>query len=306
MSTILYYITYGFLWLISLLPLRVLYVFSDMLYFLVRRYYRREVVREQLKGSFPEKTEAEIEEIEKKFYHAFCDFFAEDIKAFSISKKEMMRRVTFGEKGLAVVQKQFDEGKDYVFVYLGHYCNWEWLASFAYWTPSALCCQLYTPLENELFDRIFLKVRQRYGGECIDKNLALRRLLQLRKEGKKVFAAFITDQLPQWKGMHHFMPFLNRETAVFVGGEQMAKKFNASVVCARIKRPKRGHYSVEYELITDNPKEVPDYEITDTFMRALEEDIVRVPHMWLWTHKRWKRSKEEWLERQRRAEESSK
>lgn len=299
MSRLLYYILYGVLWSISLLPLRVLYFIFDLIYPFLRHFYRRRVVEDNLRNSFPEKSDEERKIIADKFYHTLCDYFAEDIKAFSISKKEMMRRVTFSDKSVEVIRTEFEKGKDFVFAYLGHYCNWEWMASFAYWMPFAHCAQLYSPLQNKAFDDIMLKVRQQYGGECIPMATSPRRLLQLRSEGKKVFVAFIADQLPQWKGIHHFTPFLHRETAVFTGAEQMSKKFNASCIYSHLYRPKRGYYHVELELLTDKPKDMPDYEITDFFMHALEKDIIRVPHLWLWTHKRWRRTKEQWIERQK-------
>ena len=300
MQTFLSHLVYGLFWLISLLPLRVLYWIFDIVYIFVKRFYRKRVVHDNLVKSFPDKTADEIAKIERDFYHVFCDYFAEDIKSFSMSKKEMMRRVVFSEESVRVIREQFENGKDYVFAYLGHYCNWEWMASFAYWMPFAHCAQLYSPLQNKVFDQVFLKLRQQYGGECIPMAISPRRLIQLRNEGKKLFVAFIADQLPQWKGIHHYTPFLQRDTAVFTGAEQMAKKFNASVIYSHLYRPKRGHYYIELELMTAEPKAQPDYDITDTFMRMLEQDIVRTPHLWLWTHKRWRRTKEEWLERQKK------
>ncbi|MCQ2227584.1 MAG: lysophospholipid acyltransferase family protein [Bacteroidales bacterium] len=299
----MYRVVYGLLWLISLLPLWVLYLLSDLMYVFAHRFYRRDVVRTNLKNSFPDKTDEEIAEIEKKFYRVFCDYFAEDIKSFSISKKEMMRRVKFDEEGINWIKSQYDGGKDFVFVTMGHYCNWEWMASFTYWMPFAYGTQLYSPLQNQTMDQVFLKLRQRYGGECISKEIAARRILKLRAEGKKVLVAFIADQLPQWKGIHHFVEFLHQDTAVFTGAEQLGKKLNASMVYASFTRNRRGYYQAKFIPLTDAPKSLPDYEITDKFMSLLEKDIVTTPHLWLWSHKRWRRTREQWLERQREMEQ---
>jgi KDO2-lipid IV(A) lauroyltransferase len=125
-----------------------------------------------------------------------------------------------------------------------------------------------------------------------------RRLYQLKKEGKKVFCGFIADQQPKWEAIHHFTPFLNHETAVFIGGEHIAKRLDAVLAYGRMSRVRRGYYHLDIIPISTDSKSVPDYEATDQYMRLLEEDIKKNPHHWLWTHKRWSRTKEEWERRQ--------
>lgn len=293
-----YHFFYGLFWLISLLPLKVLYLLSDMAYPIVRRRYRRKIVRDNLAKSFPEKSDKEREKIANDFYRLLCDYIAEDIKLFSISKKSMMKRMTFS--GLEHIKEGFDGGKDYMFAYLGHFGNWEWIASLQYWMPYAHCSQIYHPLYNKVSDRIFLKLRQQYGGECIPMKKTLRRILEIRKNGENVVVGFISDQLPKWNSIHHFSPFLNRETAVFTGTEQLAKKLGAMVYYARVTRPSRGHYHCEFIPMTHEPKEYADFDLTDLYMKMLEEDIRTTPHLWLWTHKRWRRTKEQWIERQQK------
>ncbi len=295
----MYRIVFSLCWLISLLPLRVLYVFSDFMYLLVRFVvrYRRKVVRKNLRESFPEKTEKELREIERKFYHAFCDYFVEDIKCFSMSKEQMMKRMTFGN--VEWLKEGFEKG-DYqiVLLFLGHFGNWEWIASIQYLFPEINVSQVYHKLYNDVSERLFLYLRERYGGECITMQNTFRRLYQLKKEGKKVFCGFIADQQPKWEAIHHFTPFLNHETAVFIGGEHIAKRLDAVLAYGRMSRVRRGYYHLDIIPISTDSKSVPDYEATDQYMRLLEEDIKKNPHLWLWTHKRWSRTKEEWERRQ--------
>ena len=292
-----YHFFYGLFWLISLLPLRMLYILSDLVYPIVKRTYRRKVVDDNLVKSFPEKTEEERDKIANNFYHQLCDYFAEDIKLFSMSKKEMMKRMTFS--GLEHIKDGFDNGKDYMFAYLGHFGNWEWIASLQYWMPYAHCSQIYHPLYNKVSDRIFLKLREQYGGECIPMKKTLRRILEIKRNGENVVVGFISDQQPKWESIHHFTPFLNRETAVFTGTEVLAKKLGAMVYYAHVTRPRRGYYHCEFVPMTHTPAERPDFDLTDQYMKMLEKDICTTPHMWLWTHKRWRRTKEEWLKRQK-------
>lgn len=288
---------YGLFWLISLLPLRMLYILSDLVYPIVKRMYRRKVVDDNLAKSFPDKSKEERDKIANDFYHQLCDYFAEDIKLFSISQKEMTRRMTFS--GLEHIKEGFDNGKDYMFAYLGHFGNWEWIASLQYWMPYAHCSQIYHPLYNKVSDRIFLKLREQYGGECIPMKKTLRRILEIKKNGENVVVGFISDQQPKWESIHHFTPFLNRETAVFTGTEVLAKKLGAMVYYAHVTRPRRGYYHCEFIPMTHTPAELPDFDLTDQYMKMLEEDIRTTPHMWLWTHKRWRRTKEEWIKRQK-------
>lgn len=298
---IVYFFTFCFWYLLSLLPLGILYLFSNLLYYplyyCIR--YRRHIVRKNLIGSFPEKDLKEIIGIEKKFYQFFCDYVVETIKLFTISKKQLMNRMTF--EGIDVITSEMEKNdKDLCFVYLGHYGNWEWIASLAYWTPDDfLCAQIYHPLRNKAFDKLFLNLRNQFGGECIPMKVTLRRILELKKARQKTIIGFISDQLPKWSSIHHFTPFLHRETATFTGTEQMGKKFGAIIYYAEVTRPKRGYYHCTFKKLVENPSALPDFEITDNYASRLEEMIQKTPYLWLWSHDRWKRTKEEYERRQR-------
>ena len=264
---IVYFLTFCFWYLLSLLPLRVLYFLSNLfyypLYYCIR--YRRSIVRKNLTGSFPEKEIKEIVRIEKEFYQFFCDYIVETIKLLTLSRKQLMRRMTF--EGIdTIIQDLEKQDKDLCFVYLGHYGNWEWIASIAYWTPqSILCAQIYHPLRNKAFDQLFLNLRNQFGGKCIPMKVTLRRIIELKKARQKTIIGFISDQLPKWSSIHHFTPFLHRETAVFTGTEQMGKKFGALIYYAEVTRPKRGTYHCTFKKLVENPTAMQDFEITDKY-----------------------------------------
>lgn len=297
---IVYYIVFAFWYVLSLLPLGVLYFISDLLffplYYVIR--YRRKVVRSNLAASFPEKDKKEIIRIEKKFYAWFCDYVMETIKQFTMSKEQMTRRMTFsGVEDITSAMEK--EGKNFCFVYLGHYCNWEWIASLPYWCPEDVKCgQIYHPLRNKDFDRLFLDLRSQFGGICIPMKETLRKIIEMRRDKQKAIIGFISDQAPKWNSIHHWCDFFHRETPVFIGTEKIGKQVDALIYYADVSRPKRGHYHCAFKPLTHQAKDIPDFGLTDQFTHLLEKMISDVPYYWLWTHKRWKRTKEEWIRRQ--------
>ena len=290
---ILYYLTYAVLWLFSLLPMWVHYLISDGIYVIVYHLvgYRKKLVRKNLSDSFPEKSEAEIIRIEKDFYRWFCDYFVETIKLLTISRQELRRRMVF--KGAELVNKLTENGQSCA-VYLGHYCNWEWITSLPLWvTPKAQCGQFYHVLENSEFDKLFLKLRQRMGAVCIPMAETLRKLAEYRQQRQPVVIGYISDQVPFWNNIHHWCPFLNHDTPVLTGTERLARSAGHAVFYIDVERPKRGYYVAEFKLIARDPKQTEDYQLTDAYFTLLEASIRRAPQFWLWTHNRWKRTHEE-------------
>lgn len=275
--------------LISRLPLGVLYVLADLcfplLYHVAR--YRRKVVTENLNNAFPELTPRERRKIRRRFYRWFCDYVVETLKLLSISRQEMMRRMVI--EGVDEMERSL-ETKPFVFIFLGHYCNWEWVSSIPLWyqKEDSHGAQLYRPLKNKAFDRLFLEMRSRFGSENISKYEALRHILQLRRDGKKTCIGFISDQTPGWNSIHDWVDFLHQDTPVFTGTERIAKKVDAAIFFADIRRVRRGYYHLVLRRMTDEPKDFPDYALTEQYMRELEQIIRRQPHLWLWSHRRWK------------------
>lgn len=297
---IVYHLVFAFWYVCSLLPFRVLYALSDALfyplYYVVR--YRRRVVRRNLVESFSEKTEEEIVHIEKQFYSFFCDYIVETLKQLSLSEKEMRRRMTFSGTD-DLIRDMEREDKHYTFIYLGHYCNWEWIASMPYWFPKdTVCGQIYHPLYNKAFDRLFLEMRSRYGAQCIPMKETLRKILEMRRRSNHVVVGFISDQAPKWNSIHHFTPFLHHDTPVFIGTEKLGRKLDAVIYFADVTRPRRGYYHCHLYRMVDDVEAVPEYQVTDVYMQHLEQMIRRAPQYWLWSHNRWKRTRAEWEQRQ--------
>jgi len=212
-----------------------------------------------------------------------------------MSREEMMRRMVFIDCNEALAT--FNPDQNILFLMLGHFGNWEWIASFQYWTPGVQCSQVYHRLDNDMFDKLFLDLREQYGGECIPMRKTVRRLLQLNAGDKPVVCGMIADQQPRWDAIHHFSTFLGHDSAVFIGTEEIAKKLNSLVYYGSVSRVKRGYYECKIIPICLHPNDMPDYQITDRYMELLEQDIRQRPELWLWTHKRWTRTKEEWEER---------
>lgn len=286
---------YCLFYAISLLPFRLLYVLADiecfMLYHVIR--YRRGVVRRNLVTSFPDKSEQEIVQIEKRFYHWFCDYFFEAVKLLSISDAELCRRFTIINS--EEVEQCFKEGQD-VAAILGHYCNWEWLSCVGMNLPLERETGLiYHPLRNKAFDYLFRKLRlHEKHSRVIPKQDILRYVLSRKKEGIRNICGYISDQGPKWKNIHLWLPFLNHEhTPVFTGGERIMRKMNNAVFYVEMSRPKRGYYTATYKLITRTPNALEPDGITRRFFQMLEQTIRREPVYYLWSHNRWKRTKEE-------------
>lgn len=286
---------YCLFYAISLLPFRLLYVLADiecfMLYHVIR--YRRGVVRRNLVTSFPDKSEQEIVQIEKRFYHWFCDYFFEAVKLLSISDAELRRRFTIINS--EEVEQCFKEGQD-VAAILGHYCNWEWLSCVGMNLPLERETGLiYHPLRNKAFDYLFRKLRSHEKhSRVIPKQDILRYVLSRKKEGIRNICGYISDQGPKWKNIHLWLPFLNHEhTPVFTGGERIMRKMNNAVFYVEMSRPKRGYYTATYKLITRTPNALEPDGITRRFFQMLEQTIRREPAYYLWSHNRWKRTKEE-------------
>ncbi|MBR4296868.1 MAG: lysophospholipid acyltransferase family protein [Bacteroidaceae bacterium] len=278
--------------LLSRLPFGVLYGISDLI-FLVLYYvvkYRRRVVRMNLTNSFPEKSEKELQQIERSFYHFLCDYGVESLKLLTIKPEEMKRHMQF--ENCEALERALDS-HDFAFVYLGHFGNWEWVSSLPLWmNPRTTLGELYRPLKSKTMDELFIEMREHHGAKCISKYDALREIMRLKAEGKKSVIGFVADQTPRPENTHLWMDFLNQDTPIFTGTERIAKKVNAAVFFLDIKRISRGHYCGTFKPITDDPKSYPDFQISEICTRELESMIRRQPAYWLWSHKRWKHKRQ--------------
>ena len=278
----------------SKLPFSVLYRLSDIAYFLIFYVfkYRRKVVTNNIANSFPKLSEPERLKIVKKFFRHFCDLAVEAMKAFTISKEELNGR--FKHRNPEIFQKYFDTNR-HVTLVGGHYGNWELLAvSIAMHMPHRPV-GLFTPLMNKFMNGKVIESRSKYG-------LWLRKYSEVKgmmtdRNHERLAVIFGADQCPRYDQRPYWMSFLNQETPVQFGTEKFARDNNTPVVYGVINKLKRGHYEIEYKLISENPKELPIGQITEIHTKLLEKNINAEPAFWLWSHKRWKRSKAEFERR---------
>ncbi len=305
MTAILYYFVIAFWLFFSILPMRVLYLFSDLaffpMYYLVR--YRRKVVRKNLVNAFPEKSLDEIVRLEKRFYHSLCDYFVETMKFYGMSEKKVRKHISF--TGIEAVENVLSKGSSVV-VYMAHTFNWEYATSMPLFLKNnnTIIGQIYHPLENKYFDEFFLKLRGQYNSESISMASTLRRIIEIGKQGKQFVIGFIADQVPTWNSIHHWLTFFNQETPVFTGTEKIARRTNSAVFFLQFKRLKRGEYTAHFIPMAENAAELPELELTNMYYRILEDSIREAPELWLWTHNRWKRTRKKQKEREKRRAEA--
>lgn len=279
---------YGFVIPISLLPFPILYALSDLLAFLMYYVvgYRKKVVMENLKNSFPEKSNDELTRIARKYYRHLCDITLESLKIFTISESEARKRVTYYD--VEVTKKYFDQGKSLI-VAMAHYNNWEMVAVTVDQAIPQKAYAIYKPLTNEYFDKKMLASREKYGLKMIH----LKRVKRDFENMKKDLTAthFLIDQAPSYHSNPHWMNFLNQETGVLTGTERYAKDYNFPVVFLDVQKPRRGYYTCRFVDVFSDPQSAKDGEITEKVTQMLEAHIIEKPEFWLWSHKRWKRKK---------------
>ena len=288
---IYYALGYAGFYLLSLMPFRLLYIISDLIFHILYHSikYRRNIVRKNLKECFPEKSEEELQSIERGFYHWFCDYIVETLKMFTLSKSSAKKHITF--EGMEHVYEALDEGHN-VALYIAHYCTWEWITAISLHLPEGvLVGQVYHILENKVMDRLVYRLRTRMGTQNITKHEILRTTVKTMRDGRQLVIGFISDSAPEIFNVHHWLPFLNHETAVITGSETLAKRCNYACVYLKMTRKKRGYYNVKVIPMVKESSTMPDFEITDMYFKLLEETIREAPQYWLWTHNRWKRSR---------------
>ena len=294
----IYKFIYPIFYLLSLLPFWILYILAGFAYLIVYKLigYRTRVVRNNLRTSFPEKSQEELKKIEKQFYHWLCDYFFETLKLLSISKKELDKRFVITNP--EVITDSFKEGQN-VAAILGHYCNWEWLTRVGkdFNNEKRKVGIIYHPLYNKVFDKLLIDIRTSESSITVPKKDILRQLLTFKKEGIMSILGYVSAQSPKWENIHLWLPFLNHDTPVFTGGERIMRKMNDAIFYVEMGRPKRGYYTCTYHLITKEPNSLPEHEITRIFFQMLEKTVQNAPQYYLWSHNRWKRTHEEYNRR---------
>lgn len=277
-------------WILTLLPLRALYLLSDFFFIIILfTGYRKKVVISNLKNSFPEKTKNELNKLAHKFYRHLCDNFIESLYALNMSENENRKR--FRYKNPEVLTGLLDKNKSVILAF-GHYGNWDWLNGLPLFVRHQVCA-LYHPLKNRYFNELFNKIRGKFGVKLIPMKTAYKEMLTSSKNNIPTIAYFLTDQRPVWSSIHYWTTFLNQETPVLTGSEVISKKLNQVVVFLDIQKIKRGYYEAEFEVICEYPLETKEFEITESHTRKLESIIIKKPEYWLWSHKRWRLKRED-------------
>ncbi len=284
MGAVLYYLSLPFIYGIALLPFPALYLLSDAMQLVLFGVfgYRLEVVRMNLRNSFPQKSQAELKAIEKEFRRWFCDLVIETIKTLTITPRQVNRRVSV--EGTEVLRRYFDAGQSVIIV-MGHWGNWE--LGGARFSQLGLhhLNVIYHPLGNKHFDKLVQRMRSRLGNGLYPMQDTVR--MMLRDSRKLTATAFIADQTPSPEHAY-WTRFLHQATPVFRGTEKIARKLGHPVIYTGIDRPRRGRYIMRFELLEARPKMTPEGWISEQYTRRLEQDIREHPGIWLWTHRRWK------------------
>jgi KDO2-lipid IV(A) lauroyltransferase len=279
------YIGIFFLYLLSLFPLPLLYVFASGLYGLLYYVigYRRKVVRKNLVNSFPQKSMEEIIAIEKTFYKYLANLIFEIIKMMSISRSELLKRVKF--KNLDLIESYFSKGES-VLACTGHYGNWELCMLALGANISATAYVIYKPLTSPEFENWFHQIRTRYGNIFVAMRQTLRMVVSTKDQS--TMFCFASDQTPVREEAQYSLEFLNQPTAVLLGLEKIALQTNRPIFYFDVINVKRGYYEVECVPLCLNPKATEGHEITELLFQFLAKTINKEPAYWLWSHRRWK------------------
>jgi len=286
MQFLAYIIFYPILWLISILPFRLLYALSDVL-FALNYYiigYRKKTVKHNLKLVFPEKSEQEINRIAKKFYHHLCDMILESIKSLTISEETIRKRFAF--TNVEELNKFAHNGKS-IALMCGHYANFEWSLVISRFVDFK-CYAIYKRLANKYFDRLVKRIRARYNTQLITTKESIPVLFEAKKNGEVTMNGFAADQSPKIYKAFHWNDFMGIKVPVHTGAEMLAKKLDMAVVFMDVQKVKRGYYKTTFTTLAENARDYENYEITDAFLKLVEQQIYDAPEYYLWTHKRWK------------------
>jgi KDO2-lipid IV(A) lauroyltransferase len=286
MQLLLFIIIYPFLWFISILPFRLLYLLSDITYIFVYNIigYRKKTVRENLAIALPHLSKKERLIIEKKFFHHMCDLFLEMIKTMTISEKEINKRFQFSN---LEVYQELEKKQKSIALMCAHYASYEWAISM----NSHIEFKgygIYKKIKNNYFDKLVRDIRSKFKAYLITTKETIPIIANNYRNKTLSIYGFASDQSPKISSVFHWNSFMGIEVPVHTGAEMLAKKYDMNIIFLKTKKVKRGYYEASFEILSENVKEVPNYEITDKFLKLVEKQISEAPEYYLWTHKRWK------------------
>lgn len=282
MNNLLFHIVYS----ASKLPLGALYIISDVIFF-INYYiigYRKKIVYENLKNSFPDKSEKELRQIQKKFFRNFTDYIVETVKAMAISEEELGKRVKH------INQELFHQAKaerKNVIILAGHVFDWEWINAFAKIIPQENCHPVYRKVNNDFWEEKVKLIRNRFGNKALNSREIIRHILRTPVDGNSAYM-FVADQTPHFSEVYYGLKFLNQRTPVFIGYDKLSQRLDLAFIYCEMKKVKRGYYEVSYHRIYPDGEQFKEYEVVRKFHKMLEETINERPDNWLWSHRRWK------------------
>ena len=272
--------------LFSKLPLRILYWLSDfifvILYFVVG--YRKKVVFQNLKNSFPEKSDSELKIIRKKFYHNFCDYLVETLKSFTITSHELRVRVQYLNQDIFHEAKA--ENKN-VILLAGHIFNWEWFNAFATVVPQEKSFPVYRKVQSSFWEQKVKEIRNRFGNHALEAKEVIRHIFKNANDGNSVYM-FVADQTPHVSEVTYGLNFLHQKTPAFVGYDKLSTRMDLAFVYCEMKKVKRGYYQINSYRIEPDGEKFEEYEVVKKFHKMLETTINKRPDNYLWSHRRWK------------------
>ncbi|SFJ69178.1 lysophospholipid acyltransferase family protein [Myroides guanonis] len=289
MNYLVYILAYPFLWLFSRIPFALFYIFSDFMYYLLYYVvgYRKRTVRKNLELAFPNLNKEERLEIEKKSFRHLCDTFLEMAKTISLPEKEMRKRFQF--TNLDYLLELEKENKS-IMLFCAHYANWEWtivLGNQINFQGFAV----YKKINNPYFDAFIKRTRSRFNTILIEIKETIRVVRKNEIDKKHGVYAFISDQSPMVSQTNYWHEFMGIEVPVYTGGEALVKKYDITPLYLKVEYVSRGHYKATFvPLLNEDEvlKEIPNYEITNRFLKEVEKQLIEAPEYYFWTHKRWK------------------
>ena len=283
MKALGFYLTKIFVYALSVLPFRAIYVISSIAYPILWHVikYRKDVVFANLRHSFPDRSEVELINIAKRFYRYFCDNTLETLKLYTMSRKEVLKRVAVENQE---VLDKFINPHESVILMMSHYGNWEWQGQRLCMDFNHRFCGIYKPLSNKRFDALIYKMRGKFGAILYRSSRVFRNMVQDRK--MLTMSGFIADQKPIMLNAP-WVTFLNHDTPVFRGAYSIAQRLNYPIVYAKMQPVRRGYYNLSFKLLTNDPNAHTELELAEMYFKELESNINAHPEFWLWTHRRW-------------------
>lgn len=286
MQLLIYLLFYPIIIIVSYLPFRLLYILSDIL-FIIMYYvlgYRKKVVRHNLELALPNLTASERKIIERKSYQHLCDMFLETMKTMSITQKQIDKRFVF--KNIEVYHELEKKGKS-IALMCAHYASYEWVVSLNK-QISFKGYAIYKKINNKYFDKLIRDIRSKFEAYLIHnrESIAIIESNSLKKE--LCLYGFASDQSPMLKPLTYWSNFLNIEVPIHTGAEFLAKKYDMNMIFLRVEKVKRGYYEAYFEVLSEDVQSISDYQITESFMRKVEQQIYAAPEFYMWTHKRFK------------------